>query len=144
MKKILVLTIPLAILSLGLFPGCSQPSTPEATLTPPQATPVPSPETPPGATPAPSPETPPTDFYLEVTQPADNSIIDVGTVEVMGHTSPEAVVSVNDEIAIADTEGTFAVTITLEEGPNIIEVIASDDEGNEARASLTVTLVKGE
>ncbi len=61
----------------------------------------------------------------------------------MGHTSPEAVVSVNSEITIADTQGTFVITITLAEGPNIVEVIASDEEGNEARTSLTVTLVKG-
>lgn len=155
MRKNLVLTVILASLSLGLFTGCSQ-STPEANLAPPQAVPAPSPDTPPQATPtpsqdttpeaapAPSPDTPPTAFYLEVTQPADNSIINVGTVEVMGRTSPGAVVSVNDEIAVADTQGTFVVTIALEEGPNIIEVIASDDEGSEARASLTVTLVKGE
>lgn len=61
----------------------------------------------------------------------------------MGRTSPEAIVSVNNEITIADTQGTFATTITLAEGPNIVEVIASDEEGNEARTSLTVTLVKG-
>jgi len=155
MRKNLVLTIILTSLSLGLFAGCSQ-STPEATSEPPPATPTPSqdttppaapapsPDAPPEAAPAPSPDTPPAAFYLEITQPADNSIINVGTVEVVGRTSPGAVVSVNDEIAVADTEGTFVVTIALEEGPNIIEVIASDDEGNEARASLTVTLVKGE
>ena len=140
MRKNLVLTIILASLSLGLFTGCSPSTTPEVTLAPPEA--APSQETPPEA--APSQDTPPTTFYLEVTQPADNSIINIGTVEVMGRTSPEAVVSVNDEIAVADTQGTFVVTVALEEGPNIIEVIVSDDEGNEARASLTVTLVKGE
>ena len=144
MRKNLVLTIILAILSLGLFTGCSQSTTPEVTLAPPPAASTPSQDTLPEAAPAPSPDTPPTAFYLEVTQPADNSIINVGTVEVMGRTSPGAVVSVNDEIAVADTQGTFVVTIALEEGPNIIEVIASDDEGNEAMASLTVTLVKGE
>ena len=131
MRKGLVLTIILAILLSGLDIGCSQSTPPEATLAPPQAIPVP------------SPQTPPADFYLTVTQPADGSIINVGKIEVSGHTSPGAVVSVNDEIAMADTQGAFTVTITLEEGPNIIEVIASDDEGNEAETSLTVTLVKG-
>jgi len=91
----------------------------------------------------PSPETPPTGFYLTVTQPADGSIINVGKIEVRGSTSPGAVVSVNDEITMADTQGVFTVTINLEEGPNIIEVVTSDEEGNEARTSLTVTLVKG-
>lgn len=131
MRKNLVLTIFLAILFSGLVTGCSQSTPPEATLTPPQAIPVP------------SPETPPTGFYLTVTQPADGSIINVGKTEVRGSTSPGAVVSVNDEITMADTQGAFTVTINLEEGPNIIEVVASDEEGNEATTSLTVTLVKG-
>ena len=156
MRKNLVLTIIVAILFSSLVSGCSPSTPPEVTSEPPPATPTPSqdttppaapapsPDAPPEAAPAPSPDTPPTAFYLEVTQPADNSIINVGTVEVMGRTSPGAVVSVNDEIAVADTEGTFVVTIALEEGPNIIEVVASDDEGSEAIANLTVTLVKGE
>ena len=130
MIKSLASTIILAILFLGLITGCAQP-TPESSLTPPQALP------------APSPETPPTDFYLAVTQPADSSIVSVDRVEVKGHTSPGAVVSVNNEIAMADNQGIFTVTLTLEEGPNIIEIIASDEEGNEARTSLAVTLIKG-
>ena len=131
MRKNLVLTIFLAILFSGLATGCSQSTPPEATLTPPQAIPVP------------SPETPPAGFFLTVTQPADGSIINIGKIEVRGSTSPGAVVSVNDEIAMADTQGAFAITIILDEGPNIIEVIASDGEGNEATISLMVTFVKG-
>jgi len=124
MRKGLVLTIILASLFSGLVTGCAQ-------------------SAPPQAIPMPSPETPPTGFYLTVTQPADGSIVDVGKIEVRGHTSPGAVVSVNDEIAMADTQGIFTVTINLEEGPNIIEVIASNEEGEEAGINLTVTLVKG-
>ena len=86
---------------------------------------------------------PETGFFLTVTQPADESIINTNKVEVRGRTSPGAVVSVNDEISTADTQGIFTITITMEEGPNIIEVIASNKDGNEARTSLIVTLVKG-
>jgi len=130
MRKNLVLIIFLA--SLFLVIGCAQSTPPEATLTPPQATPVPT-------TAAPS-----TGFYLELTEPTDGSIINIDKVEVKGNTIPGAVVSINDEITMADTQGIFTVTIDLEEGPNIIEVISSDEEGNEATTSLTVTLVKGE
>ena len=131
MKKSLVLAIILASLFSALVTGCAQPVPPKDTLAPPQAIPVP------------SPETSPTGFYLAVTQPVDGGIVNVDKVEVRGSTSPGAVVSVNDEIALADTQGVFTVTISLEEGPNIIEVIASDEEGNEATTSLVVTLVKG-
>lgn len=64
-------------------------------------------------------------------------------VEVRGRTSPGAVVSVNDEIVNADAQGIFTLTVPLEEGLNILEVVASDDAGNEAKVSLTVALVKG-
>lgn len=127
----MVLTIILASLFSSLITGCTQSTSPETTLAPPQAIPTP------------SPGTTQTGLFLTVSQPADGSIVDISNVEVMGHTSPEAVVSVNSEITIADTQGTFVITITLAEGPNIVEVIASDEEGNEARTSLTVTLVKG-
>jgi hypothetical protein len=82
-------------------------------------------------------------LLLEVVEPVDGSIVNVDKVEVRGQTVAGAVVSINAEIADVDERGNFAITIELEEGPNIIEVIASDEEGNEARASLTVTLVKG-
>ena len=98
---------------------------------------------PPSSPPERTPEPPETGFFLTVTQPADNSIINVDRVKVGGRTIPGAVVSINEEITSADAQGIFAVTITLEEGPNIIEVIASNEEGNEARTSLIVTLVKG-
>ena len=145
MRRKLVLTIILASLISSLLIGCSQPTPPQATpaqpetaLAPPQATPVPSPE------PVPvQPTEPPTGFYLEVLQPPDGGIVEIDKVEIRGHTSPGAVVSVNGEIAVADNQGAFALTIALEEGPNIIEVIASDEEGNEARANLTITLAGG-
>lgn len=124
MRKSLVLTIIIAILSLGVVTGCALSSPPQVT-----------PET--------FSEIPKTGFYLIVTQPADGSIVTVDKVEVRGSTSPGAVVSVNDKITMADTQGIFAVTISLEEGPNIIEVVTSDEEGNEATTGLTVTLVKG-
>ena len=124
MRKSLALTIISAILFSALVTSCTLSPALEST-----------PKTP--------PQVPQPGFFLTVTQPADNSIINADKLEVRGHTTPGAVVSVNGEMAVADTEGIFAVTLTLEEGPNIIEVIASDEEGNEARTSLTVTLVKG-
>ncbi len=116
MKKSLVLTIILASLFSALVTGCAQPVPPKDTLAPPQAIPA---------------ETPQAGFFLTVSQPAGDSIISVGKVEVVGHTSPSAVVSVNGEIVEVDGEGNFTTMVVLEEGPNIIEVIASDLEGNE-------------
>ena len=137
MRKKLALAIVSVVLFSGLITACAQSALP-------QAVPAPSSDTPPEAVSIPPSDTLPTDFYLEVTQPTDNIIFSLDAIEVTGRTSPGAVVSVNDEITMADTQGIFTITITLEEGPNIIEIIASDEAGNEATTSLTVTLVKGE
>jgi len=94
---------------------------------------------------APTPEEitpPPTlEFFLTVTQPAGDSIIDADKVEVRGRTTPDAVVSVNGELAEVDEEGNFTMMVVLEEGPNTIEDIASDLEGNEERHTLVIVYV---
>ena len=82
-------------------------------------------------------------FSLIVTQPADNSFSNTERTEVKGRTSPRAVVTVNEVITTADEQGNFTVAVTLQKGLNIIEVIASDEAGNEATVNLTATLVKG-
>ncbi len=93
-------------------------------------------------TPPPIPEpTPKPEFFLTVTEPADNSIINADKVEVRGRTTPGAVVSVNGELAEVDEEGNFTMIVVLEEGPNIIEVIASDLEGNQESCVLVIIYV---
>ncbi len=87
-------------------------------------------------TPPPKPE-----FFLTVTQPTDESIINADKVEVIGITTTGAVVSINGELAEVDEEGNFTMMVVLEEGPNIIEVIASDLEGNEESRTLVIIYV---
>jgi len=88
-----------------------------------------------------TPVTPETNFFLTVTQPTSESIIDAGKVEVIGSTVPGAVVSVNGNLVEVDKEGNFTKTVFLEEGPNLIEVIASDLDGNQKDYSSTIIFV---
>jgi len=82
------------------------------------------------------------ELFLEVTGPEDESEVATSTIAVSGTTIPDAVVSVwvdsVVEIAEVDEDGNFSVMVNLEEGPNIIEVIASDWEGNEESTTLIV------
>ena len=87
------------------------------------------------------PQVPETGFFLTVTEPADASIITTDKAEVIGITTPGAVVSVNGELAEVDEEGNFTMMVVLEEGPNTIEVIASDLEGNEESRILAIIYV---
>jgi uncharacterized protein YfaP (DUF2135 family) len=59
-------------------------------------------------------------------------------LSVSGITAPGAVVSVNGRLAAVDAAGAFQLPLSLEEGPNTIQVVASDADGNQAYALLTV------
>jgi hypothetical protein len=60
-------------------------------------------------------------------------------VDVTGSAPAGAVVSIDDEILIVGSDQQFKTTVMLDEGPNLIEVIASDESGNELSVLLTVT-----
>jgi hypothetical protein len=70
--------------------------------------------------------------------PQDETITASVVISVTGQTSHAAVVSVNGNLVDVDTEGRFQTTVELEEGPNIIEIVASDLVGNEHSAVIRV------
>ncbi len=72
---------------------------------------------------------------LKVTSPSDESVVNVRSTIVTGETIPGAVVSVNGELADVDAGGKFRLNVPLEEGPNVLEIVASDDTGSE-RATI--------
>ncbi len=123
MRRRFVLITTVVVLLITLLAGCTAPSSKDSTKA--------------------SQGTPETGFSLTVTQPADNSLSNTERIEVRGHTNPGAVVSADQVITRADDQGNFTMTVRLEEGLNVIEVVASDETGNEATVNLTMTLLKG-
>ncbi len=116
MKKFVIAVIPLLVLALVLGTvGCKKAATPTPT---------------------------PVALFLSVTQPKDGSVVNTANVTVSGSTIPGAVVSVavNDTVYIAsvDARGDFSIAVPLDEGPNFIEVDASDDYGNQQSASIGI------
>jgi len=93
-------------------------------------------------------EIPTSEPYLAATFPSGGKIIlftphggDVVAtlwVDVKGTAPQETVISFNDEIAVAGQGGLFSVRVPLEEGPNEIQCVASDLEGNEVDFSIIV------
>jgi uncharacterized protein YfaP (DUF2135 family) len=79
---------------------------------------------------------------LTVTQPLNETTVYAADLVVKGQTESDAVVSVDGVTVEVDAEGKFSTTVALEEGPNPIEVYASDFEGNEGSVFLTVIYVK--
>lgn len=58
---------------------------------------------------------------------------------VTGSAPAGTVLSVNDEIMVVDDTQTFTVIVPLEEGPNLVEITASNADGDEVSFFLTVT-----
>jgi len=82
--------------------------------------------------------TPVRNFILQITSPQDESVVATATITVTGKTSVGAVVSINGKLAEVDAVGGFKLRLALDEGPNIIEVIASDIDGYELNQILLV------
>jgi hypothetical protein len=76
---------------------------------------------------------------INMISPVDEAIVNTSPLEVTGITLPDSAVSVNEEVTVAGPDGLFKASIALEEGPNLIEIIASDAAGNEASLIITVT-----
>ena len=109
---------------------------PTATPTPvPTATPMPTPA--PTATPTPTPA--PDEFVLHIVEPVEAETLTTNpTLLVSGRTRVDAVVTVNDTFVDPDIDGRFSAEIPLDEGPNIIEVVASIATGEELSTVLVV------
>jgi Glucodextranase, domain B len=136
MKKLVAVLIPLLVLVLvSGSVGCNKEITPTPTPTPTSmSTPTP--------TLLATPTTTPAALFLRITSPQDQSTVSTANVTLNGNTIPGAVVSVsvdnNVVIADIDQNGNFQTVVTLEEGPNFIEVDASDPLGNQVSANVSV------
>ncbi len=106
---------------------------PTSTAAGPIATPLLSPESTPAATPIAS-----LGLFLKVIGTDSESIVQGNTVIIEGVTNPDAILSINGIIASIDEDGDFEMTVSLDPGTNLIEVIASDFEGNQETAILAI------
>ena len=144
-KRALLIT--LLGLSLFALAACGG-DDPSKDPTPAAATVAPGLTTTPGSTPtlaaatqAPSPTPVATEgeLFLQLVEPPDTEVFtDVGTLTVVGRTRVDAVVTIDDTIVEPDIDGRFSLDVPLEEGPNIIEVVASVASGEQMDLVLVV------
>lgn len=81
---------------------------------------------------------PSANFTVTLEAPRDGETTTASPLLVTGSTAPGAVVSVNDAVGIANAQGHFALTVPLEPGPNVLEVIASKPNGEQTFVIVTV------
>ena len=122
----------------------------EPTPTPavsPNPTPTPSPTPTPTLSPTPTP-TPvpqvhqPRELFLDVTSVEVTGAAGAQVLKITGRSSPDATVSVNGQLAAVDEAGAFGTPqpLKLDEGPNLVEVIASDLAG-QVRSQVLAPIV---
>jgi hypothetical protein len=76
--------------------------------------------------------------------PPEDAFVSTPWVDVVGKAPPETVITLNDEIAVAGTDGLFSARVPLDEGLNEIQCVASDWEGHEAMFSIFIEYVPEE
>jgi hypothetical protein len=77
---------------------------------------------------------------LAITAPTDKSTVDNQALQVIGKTSPNSEVFINDQEGKADSTGNFFINVSLDEGENVLTVVVNDQDGNYAEKELTVYL----
>ena len=77
-------------------------------------------------------------LWLRVLSPEDGETVNTPTIKIKGQAPAETVVTLNDQFLVVSADQSFEVEFNLEEGPNLIEIVASDLNGNEVFIPLTI------
>ena len=120
---------PIPIPTIALTPTPISVSTPVPTIVPTVETEVPIGSTPNSGT---------FNLSLDFDGIGNESVVRSDRVLLHGVTSADATVSVNGVILEVQSDGTFELTLPLEPGPNIVDIVASDLEGNSINSSLAI------
>lgn len=80
----------------------------------------------------------PQPFQLLITEPRDQSIVRENPLRISGRSSPDAVVSVDGVSVSVDSIGIFTTMVLLDEGPNVIDVVATNNDGQILSSVLAV------
>ncbi|HNB53157.1 MAG TPA: FlgD immunoglobulin-like domain containing protein [Anaerolineales bacterium] len=78
-----------------------------------------------------------------IASPVDDAFLSQSLITVSGQASPDVTLTVNEIPVSIGQDGTFNHQLTLEEGDNLIRVVATDDVGNVTLEELVVHLKSG-
>jgi len=82
-------------------------------------------------------------FFLEITSPEQSEVIvETNSIIIAGRTTVDAALSVGDSFIDIELDGTFEEEVQLEDGINIIEVVASITTGEQFNQVITVIYVE--
>jgi hypothetical protein len=67
-------------------------------------------------------------------------VIAASPLVLIGQAIPDSVLTINENVILMDETGTFSIELPLEEGPNILEITASNTAGDQIEAVITIVL----
>ncbi|NMC36629.1 hypothetical protein GYA49_06350 [Candidatus Beckwithbacteria bacterium] len=81
---------------------------------------------------------------LTITNPEDGAHFydEDNEIVIAGETDKDANVTVNGYVVVVDTEGNYVKRFTLQEGENIIDVVATDEAGNKTTKTVKVNYTR--
>ena len=77
-------------------------------------------------------------FLLLITEPENESVVSLSSLPLTGRTGPNAIVSINGRSVPVNMFGYFSSTALLDEGPNVIDVVATNSDGQTLSTVLAV------
>ena len=77
-------------------------------------------------------------FFLLVTEPENQTVVFTRNIRLTGKTGLGALVSVNGVSIGVDAQGAFTTILTLDPGPNIIDVVSTSPDGQVLDTVLAV------
>jgi hypothetical protein len=76
---------------------------------------------------------------LVISTPESGIITDTSSIVVSGTTKPKIDIVVNDKDLVSGEDGSFNISVSLDEGDNYISIVAYDEEGNVAEREIMIT-----
>ena len=80
--------------------------------------------------------------FIQLEGIEDESVVEAASVSINGFTTPDALLSVNGEAMPVDLDGSFSVDVALEPGPNFVEFVASNLQGQQTSRVLSIVSVQ--
>ena len=77
-------------------------------------------------------------FLLLITEPKSESVVYNSLLPIAGRTGPNAIVSINGRSVPVDRFGYFTSSLLMDEGPNVIDVVATNEDGQTLSKVLAV------
>ena len=141
LSVVLILSL-IAYLRIGGEEALDQADMPSTAAPIPTATQAPDVEASAAIIPSPTQVATAGELFLQLVEPAEVEVFtDVGSMTVAGRTRVDAIVTINDTMVEPNIDGEFSLDLALEEGPNIIEVVASVASGEQMDVVLVAIYV---